>query len=112
MSLFHFGKKKEEKKKSCCCIEKNCTSAPVTPSTNGKITSIQVLGAGCKSCHEQYENTKKAVQQMGISVEVEYYQYGKDNGLRCNAYACYCCQWTSCFYGQSVKNRRCRKAAS
>lgn len=72
MSLFHFGKKKEEKKKSCCCIEKNCTSAPVTPSTNGKITSIQVLGAGCKSCHEQYENTKKAVQQMGISVEVEY----------------------------------------
>ena len=72
MSLFHFGKKKEEKKKSCCCIEKNCTSAPVTPSTNGKITSIQVLGAGCKSCHEQYENATAAVKAMGLDMEVEY----------------------------------------
>ena len=33
---------------------------------------IKVLGAGCKSCHEQYENAKEAVQKMGLSVEVEY----------------------------------------
>lgn len=31
-----------------------------------------MLGAGCKSCHEQYENTKQAVKDMGLSVEVEY----------------------------------------
>ena len=28
--------------------------------------------AGCKSCHEQYENAKEAVKSMGLSVEVEY----------------------------------------
>ena len=31
-----------------------------------------MLGAGCKSCHEQYENAKQAVRDIGLSVEVEY----------------------------------------
>ena len=31
-----------------------------------------MLGAGCKSCHEQYEYAKEAVNTMGLSVEVEY----------------------------------------
>ena len=31
-----------------------------------------MLGAGCKSCREQYENTKEAVKALGLSVEVEY----------------------------------------
>lgn len=39
---------------------------------NGEIRSITVLGAGCKSCHALYENTKEAAQKLGISVEVEY----------------------------------------
>ena len=33
---------------------------------------IKVLGAGCKSCREQYENAKEAVKAMGLPVEVEY----------------------------------------
>lgn len=37
-----------------------------------EIKSIKVLGAGCKSCHEQYEYAKKAAAEMGLSVEVEY----------------------------------------
>ena len=36
------------------------------------ICCLKVLGAGCKSCHEQYENAKTAVKAMGLSVEVEY----------------------------------------
>ena len=44
------------------------TQAPVT----GEITSIKVLGAGCKSCHQMYENTVKAVQAAGLGVGVEY----------------------------------------
>ena len=36
------------------------------------MTSIKVLGAGCKSCHELYENTKAAVKNIGFDVEVEY----------------------------------------
>ena len=36
------------------------------------ICCVKVLGAGCKSCHEQYENAKAAVQAMGLNIEVEY----------------------------------------
>ena len=34
--------------------------------------SIKVLGSGCKFCYELYENTKEAVKNIGLSVEVEY----------------------------------------
>lgn len=36
------------------------------------IQSIKVLSAGCKSCHQMYENTKKALENAGINIEVEY----------------------------------------
>lgn len=36
------------------------------------IQTIKVLGAGCKSCHEMYENTKKALKNLSLNVEVEY----------------------------------------
>ena len=62
MALFHFGKKKEEKKTSTCCCG----------SSGEKISSLKVLGAGCKSCHKQYENAKTAVNAIGLSIEVEY----------------------------------------
>ena len=70
MGLFNFGKKKEEK---CCCgsnpVEtENCCSK----GTGDTLTSIKVLGSGCKACHELYENTKEAVKNAGLSVEVEY----------------------------------------
>ena len=75
MKLFDFGKKKEEKKSApaCCCGQSGqqetaaCCSAPA-----GTITSVKVLGAGCKACHAQYENAQAAVQALGLSVEVEY----------------------------------------
>lgn len=37
----------------------------------GKECHIKVLGAGCKSCHEQHENVKKAVADMNLDAEVE-----------------------------------------
>ena len=37
-----------------------------------KAGSIKVLGAGCKSCHQQYENVLTAVHNLGLSAEVEY----------------------------------------
>lgn len=86
MALFNFGKKKEEEKKSCCCggeakaeettgcccgstskAEASCCGAPAEG-----ICCIKVLGAGCKTCHEQYENAKAAVAALGLSIEVEY----------------------------------------
>lgn len=80
MSLFNIGKKKEEKKApdcTCSCggacetgeidISNNCCF-----DANNGICCIKVLGAGCKSCHEQYENAKAAVKNLGIDIEVEY----------------------------------------
>ena len=90
MALFGFGKKKEEEKKApaCCCgsteskIEEStgcCGTADIASKSAGccgdtesGLINIKVLGAGCKSCHEQYENAKAAVNAMGLSVEVEY----------------------------------------
>ena len=87
MALFNFGKKKEAQAESpvCCCstepkASESCCSAPQAEETASccygapvdGICCIKVLGAGCKSCHEQYENAKTAVKAMGLSVEVEY----------------------------------------
>ena len=90
MALFDFGKKKEEKKTpTCCCgsepkVEEStgccCGSAPKAEETTScccgapveGICCIKVLGVGCKSCHEQYENAKAAVKTMGLDIEVEY----------------------------------------
>lgn len=91
MALFNFGKKKEEEKKApaCCCgsteakaeetAECCCGSAPKAEESSvccgtavDGICCIKVLGAGCKSCHEQYENAKTAVKAMGLNIEVEY----------------------------------------
>lgn len=60
MAIFNFNKKEEKKKAPACCAADNNS------------ISIKVLGAGCKSCHELYENTKAAVRAMEMNTEVEY----------------------------------------
>lgn len=90
MGLFGFGKKKkaqepacacnvlakETKEESCCCCGSNPADAETEScccsGSGDPLVSIKVLGAGCKSCHEMYENTKEAVKNAGLSVEVEY----------------------------------------
>ena len=75
MALFHFGKKKEEES-SCCCgspaAREEKPEACCCGTATAGICCIKVLGAGCKSCHQQYENAKEAVKALGLSVEVEY----------------------------------------
>ena len=75
MALFSFGKKTEKEKKSCCCGTEAAAGEP-TGCCCGKtvegICCVKILGAGCKSCHELYENTKAAVSSLGLNVEVEY----------------------------------------
>ena len=33
---------------------------------------IKILGSGCKNCHALMENTKEAVKEMGLGIEVGY----------------------------------------
>lgn len=96
MALFGFGKKKEkEQKTSCCCGETAAKRAKAEPSCvcNGEeaiyeetsccgensytdccknVISIKVLGAGCKSCHEQYQNVIDACTKMGLATYIQY----------------------------------------
>lgn len=85
MSLFGLGKKKEEVKiePACACNEEVATYEAASCCCSGqqaenccgednKLTSIKVLGAGCKSCHNQYENVKEAIEELGLGIEVEY----------------------------------------
>ena len=79
MGLFSIGRKKKEEKVSVCSCGCSCGEVKESTVTNEccgqqveKVCCIKVLGAGCKSCHEQYENAKAAVKAMGLPVEVEY----------------------------------------
>lgn len=80
MALFHMGKKKEEEKHApacaCTCGDTADEASEISDSGSseikGGINCIKVLGAGCRSCRELYENAKQAVRAMGLSVEVEY----------------------------------------
>lgn len=78
MALFNFGKKKSEEKKAPAC-KCTCSASEAGKITNDRcsedkngICCIKVLGAGCRSCREQYEYAKEAVKKMGLSAEVEY----------------------------------------
>ena len=74
-----FGKKKNDEVKapacacSCGCPTSEVTDAEISPCScgSGKLC-IKVLGAGCASCHKQYENAQEAVKSLGIDAEVEY----------------------------------------
>ena len=78
MSLFN--RKKKEEMPVCACSCNEVKEVEATPKTNseccGEVQSgvccIKVLGAGCASCHQMYENTKAAVKEAGLGVEVEY----------------------------------------
>ena len=73
MRLFGF-KKKDEKKARCYCLA-NVVERPINECCGQEVKDIcciKVLGAGCKACHDQYEYAKVAVNNLGLSVEVEY----------------------------------------
>ena len=90
MALFGFKKKTKEKKSAatcrCSCESKNgekplqgissrgqtVNGQTVNCQTVNEVCCVKVLGAGCKSCHEQYENAKTAVKNLGLDIEVEY----------------------------------------
>ena len=78
MTLITLKKKKSEIKRpsSCTCgcqmdSGKNLSAEP-THEANGRISCIKVLGSGCATCHKLFENVKEAVNEMGLSADIEY----------------------------------------
>ena len=91
MALFGFGKKKGEKP-ACtfgdsCEPEKPAEKAPActcnssvetyeaqksSENAGSGLTSVKVLGSGCKSCHALLVSTNEALKAMSIPFEVEY----------------------------------------
>lgn len=69
---------KEAQTSGCTCDDGCCTNeveeitSDCCSEVKDGICCIKVLGAGCKSCRELYENTKEAVKNIGLSIEVEY----------------------------------------
>lgn len=78
MSMFNFLKKKESKEENAaCCCGCACQTGDVTETAERSAQekgdgSIKVLGSGCKNCRTLYDNTKDAVNMLGISETVEY----------------------------------------
>jgi len=76
MQFLKFGKKNEEP--VCACkgavktseAEKNAGNTGSTAA--GALTSVKVLGSGCKSCHALLVNTNEALKDMGVPFEAEY----------------------------------------
>ena len=65
MSLFGLGKKKEEAKVELACA------------CNGEVATYEASSCCCggqqvENCHDQYENVKKAIEELGLEIEVEY----------------------------------------
>ena len=67
MALFGFGKKKEA---SACCCQSGGAQAGCC--SNGGESTVKVLGSGCRNCHTLLENTKAALDSMGLPTEVDY----------------------------------------
>ena len=63
-----FGKKNEEKNDQTYCSCGKQTGSEAVQSCTGNIT-VKVLGSGCRSCHQLYDNAIKSVEGMDIKVE-------------------------------------------
>lgn len=77
MALFGMGAKKEKPLSPTCACQHSAASIPqgnaaCCADRTGGICCVKVLGSGCKACHELFVNTKAAVEQMGLQVQVEY----------------------------------------
>lgn len=75
--MFFFRKKNNENKlePSCCCRGTEKEKDKVLSCCEGTISGtgdLKILGSGCKSCHQLYENTVRADENLNLNIEVEY----------------------------------------
>ena len=68
MGFFNFGKKKEAEAAPAA----PAAAAPAGEQAASGGLDLKVLGSGCAKCHTLYENTQKAVVDLGVNASVEY----------------------------------------
>lgn len=68
MSLF----KKKNQTGLTCSLCSSEDASDINVNINESIKSIKVLGAGCPSCHKQYEYVQEVVKELNMDVEVLY----------------------------------------
>ena len=56
----------------CCCAGPVETYEADKGDGTGLLTSVKVLGPGCKNCHALLESTQAALKEIGSAVAVEY----------------------------------------
>lgn len=66
-----FQRKKESVEPAPCACRKGRADCGTERRTGGTLT-VKVLGMGCASCQEQFEQAKRAVKDMGLAAQVEY----------------------------------------
>ena len=57
---------------SCCCNGPVETYEADKGDDTGVLSSMKVLGPGCKNCHALLENVQAALKEIGSTVSVEY----------------------------------------
>lgn len=71
MNLFGRKEKKEEAP-ACACSGNAEVIVNDAPSGSTVLTSVKVLGSGCKSCKALLDNTNAALRNMNASIDAEY----------------------------------------
>lgn len=66
------GAPKQSAEPSCCCAGPVETYEADKGDGTGVLSSIKVLGPGCKNCHALLENVQAALKEIGSTLGVEY----------------------------------------
>lgn len=60
------------KKQTSCACGGACGEKEAGEKVSKEISSIKVLGSGCKNCHTLKANVDEALKELGINMEAEY----------------------------------------
>ena len=72
MALFGIGKKKEKTKGSCCGESCDAESMSKEKKAQKEGASVKILGSGCAKCNMLEANTKAALEQLGMDIEIDH----------------------------------------
>lgn len=60
------------KKQTSCACGGACSEKEAGEKVSEEISSIKVLGSGCKNCHILKANVDEALKELGMDISAEY----------------------------------------